>query len=91
MNDEALQISTRMRGNEVPLQSRPAGQSASTAPFVFRLGLQPLAFIHVVVLAVDQFRVVQVLPTPEANDDWFHTTGLTVYEPIIGSNVADAK
>ena len=45
---------------------------SSTAPLVFRLGLQTLAFVHVVVLAVHQFPVSDSLPAPEAYDDRFH-------------------
>jgi hypothetical protein len=50
----------------------------STAAFVFGLGLQPLAFVYVVVLAIDQLPAAHVLLAPEAYDDWFHTTDLNL-------------
>jgi hypothetical protein len=53
-----------------------AGHAASTAEFVFRLGLQPLALVHVVVLAFDQLPAAHVLPAPDAYDNRFHTTNL---------------
>jgi hypothetical protein len=50
----------------------PTGHAALAGPLVFCLGLQPLAFVHVVVLAIDQFPAADVLPAPEAYDDGFH-------------------
>jgi hypothetical protein len=53
--------------------------------------LQPLAFVHVGVLAIDQFPAAHVLPAPEAYDDRFHTTNLYGINPIIALIVATAK
>src|SRR5271169_4063971 len=55
-----------------PARVMPTGHAALAAPFVFSLGLRPLALVHVVVLAIGQFPVVHVLPAPEAYDDRFH-------------------
>jgi hypothetical protein len=69
-----------------------AGKRAtSTGALGFRLGLQPLAFVHVVVVAAGQLRVIDVLPAPEANDNRFHTTDLKGMNPIIALQVARAK
>jgi len=54
----------------------PSGYARSTAALVFRLGLQPLAFVNVIVLTVDQFRVAHVPAAAETDDVQFHTIDL---------------
>jgi hypothetical protein len=40
--------------------------------------LQPFAFVHVVVLPIEQVRVADVLAAAEADDFVFHETALAV-------------